>query len=88
MLQSLSKQTPQAESMLACEIPRREWNDQMDLLGYARRHGHRLPTSLLRDEGWSLENPSVQSLVDKIRNTGRTLRDHVGSELFRRPHGL
>ena len=60
----------------------------MDLLGYTRQHAHKLPTILLRDEGWSLENPKVQALIQKIRNTGRSLREHVGSELLWCTHGL
>jgi hypothetical protein len=55
----------------------------MDLIGYVKRRGQTIPTALLRDEGWSLENPRLQSLTSKIRATGRTLRDHVGFELFR-----
>ena len=46
----------------------------------ARRH--RVPTKLLRKEGWSLDSPSVQDLLEKIRKTGQPLRDYCGSPMY------
>ena len=39
---------------------------------------YEIPTRLLRDEGWSLEDPRVQSLLEKLRKTGSKLKDYCG----------
>jgi hypothetical protein len=64
--------------MAACEVPREHWNDRMDLRAFVSGRRHQVPTSLLRKEGWSLENPSVINLLDKIRCTGMPLKEYVG----------
>ncbi len=73
----------QTETMAACEVPREYWHDRMDLGTFVSGRRHRIPTRLLRNEGWSLEDPRVQALLDKLRNTGVPLRQHVGCEIYR-----
>lgn len=74
---------PDDEQMVACQVPRDRWNNNMDLIVYVNTAHHLIPTRLLRDEGWSLERTEVQNLIEKIRRSGQTLREYVGSEIFR-----
>jgi hypothetical protein len=70
------KDKPQdTETMAACEVPREHWHDCMDLTTFVSHRRYQIPTNLLRKEGWSLENPRVQSLLEKIRTGGIPLRD-------------
>lgn len=70
---------PASEAMSVASVPRDDWSDKMDLRRYVAPRRQQIPTQLLRDEGWSLENPGVQALLEKIRNTGVPLREYCGS---------
>jgi hypothetical protein len=67
------------EAMATCQVPREHWNDRMDLGAFVSRARYSIPTRLLRTEGWSLENPAVQALLEKIRTTGVPLSEFCGS---------
>jgi len=67
------------EVMHVCAVPRDDWDEHMNLLGYATTKRHSLPTNLLRDENWSIERPLLQGLMEKIRKSGVQLKDFIGS---------
>jgi Eco57I restriction-modification methylase len=68
---------PEKEMMGACEVPREYWNERMDLGAFVASRRHSVPTRLLRKEGWSLEDPRVLVLLEKIRNSGVPLKDYA-----------
>jgi hypothetical protein len=80
---SKKDQFPSDEEMVACEVPREKWDTNMDLIGYVNVSHHLIPTKLLRDEGWSLEIPVVQALLEKIRDTGVPLREYAKAKPLR-----
>ena len=69
---------PEAETMAACDVPREHWHDGLDLAAFAATRRHQIPTRLLRKQGWSLEDPRIQALLEKIRTTGTPLKDYAG----------
>jgi hypothetical protein len=42
-----------------------------------------LPVRFLREEGWSLQHPEVQRLVDKIRGAGKPLEQVINGRFYR-----
>jgi Eco57I restriction-modification methylase len=68
-----------AEAMAVCEVPREHWHDRLDLQAFVSRQRHRIPTRLLRKEGWSLEDPRIQTLFDRIRASFPQLSSVVGT---------
>lgn len=79
--QSIAAQSapPDGESLLACPVPREHWHERMDLGAFVKCRQFQVPTVLLRPEGWSLEDPRIQTLFEKIRSTGVPLREFCGS---------
>ena len=77
--------TPEGEELVACQVPRNIWSSNMDLIAYVNTSHHLIPTSLLRDEGWSLENPRIQELLEKIRTTGIPLKEYCRGDMYRGP---
>jgi len=73
---------PESEMVAACQVPREHWHDRMDLGGFVAGRRHPVPTRLLRKEGWSLDNPSIQDLLEKIRRTGQPLKEYCGSPVY------
>jgi hypothetical protein len=71
------------DTVVACEVSREHWHDRMDLGVFVASRRHRIPMSLLRKEGWSLENPAIQGLLEKIRTTGLPLREHAKAKPLR-----
>ena len=69
----------QNEAMHVCGVPRDDWDEHMNLVAYATAKRHSLPTNLLRDETWSIEDPRAQALLAKIRQTGVPLREILGT---------
>jgi hypothetical protein len=63
----------EGETLTACEVPREDWHDRMDLGAFVGKRKHPIPTRLLRKEGWSLEDPQALTLLEKIRTTGMPL---------------
>ncbi len=68
---------PETEAMAACDVPREHWHDRMNLGSFVASRRHPISTRLLRKEGWSLENPGIQSLLEKIRTTGLPLKEYA-----------
>jgi hypothetical protein len=82
----MGKEKPvETETMASCEVPRENWHDRMDLGAFVSGRRHHIPTRLLRKEGWSLENPRLQALLEKIRITGIPLKHYAG---YRPQRGL
>ena len=80
----IGKATPaEAETMAACEVPREHWHDRLDLGAFVSGRRHRIPTRLLRREGWSLENPRIQALLEKIRTSGVPLCEYAKAKPLR-----
>lgn len=78
------KETPsETEAMAACEVPREHWQDRLDLRAFVSERRHQIPTKLLRKEGWSLEDPRLQTLLERIRSTGVPLREYAGAKPLR-----
>ncbi len=73
------------EQMVACHVPRERWSSNMDLIAYVNAARHLFPTNLLRDEGWSLEDPRVQTLMEKLRLSGITLKEFCRGGVYRGP---
>jgi hypothetical protein len=65
------------ERMAACEVPREHWHDRMDLGAFVSGRRHHIPSRLLRKEGWSLEDPNVLALLEKIRRAGLPLKEYA-----------
>jgi transcriptional regulator with XRE-family HTH domain len=68
---------PPHESMLACPVPRESWNHRIDLSAFVEERHYMIPAKFLRDEGWSIESPEVQVLIEKICKTGKSLKEHT-----------
>ncbi|MBV9121945.1 MAG: Eco57I restriction-modification methylase domain-containing protein [Planctomycetes bacterium] len=74
------KQKPaEMETMAACEVAREQWNNRMDLEAFVLKRRHRIPTRFLRKEGWSIEDPRIQALFERIRRTCRPLSETIGT---------
>jgi hypothetical protein len=73
----------EAETMAACEVSRENWHDRINLSAFVSHRRYDIPTRLLRKEGWSLENPKIQLLLEKIRSTGIPLREFAGTKPLR-----
>ena len=69
---------PDVETTTVCSVPREHWDERMNLSDYVRPRRSTIPTRLLRDEGWSLEDPRAQDLLHKVRNGGETLASFLG----------
>ncbi len=67
-----------SETLRVCPIPR-EVLDGLKLAPYVEKHAFTVPTLLLKPEGWALEPPEVLQLFEKIKRSGRPLKEVVGS---------
>lgn len=70
---------PDGEEFAACMFPRDDYRVDMPIGPYVMANRKAIPGGLLRDAGWSLENPRVQQLLERIRNTGVPLKEFCGS---------
>ncbi len=57
----------------------------MELGAFIAPRRYPIPTRLLRDEGWSLEDPRVLTLLEKIRSTGVPLKEYCKADIYRGP---
>ena len=71
--------------MSACSVPREDWDETMDLTVFVESRQTRIPTGFLADSGWSLEDPGVQHLLTKVKETGASLAELCGGKLYRGP---
>ena len=65
-------------TLRVCPIPR-EALDEIKLTPFIEKHAFGVPTLLLKPQGWALEPPDVLRLFEKIKNSGKPLREVVGS---------
>jgi hypothetical protein len=72
-----NERTPDGEVMSASEVPREKWSERIPLAPLVASRRVRIPTSLLRKEGWSLEYPASLVLLEKIRNERVPLRSYL-----------
>jgi hypothetical protein len=71
------------EELTACVVPRADWDERMDLLGYVPPRRHSIPSRVLRNEGWLLEPLPVHRLLEKIRDRGTRLATYAGCKPYR-----
>ena len=57
----------------------------MDLGAFVYSHRRHIENGLLRREGWSLEDPRAQNLLEKLRNAGVALKNMFDSCIYRGP---
>ena len=74
-----------AEEWSTCAFPRGEYSDDREVFPYIRSHSTRSPTSLLQDNGCSLEDPRLQSLLAKLRAGNRIVKEVVPGGVNRGP---
>ena len=72
--------TPEGESLLACPVPRENWDERMDLGSFVAARQYKIPTRLMRDQGWSLEDPNIQFVVRKLACSRVPLDLYCGSK--------
>ena len=73
------------EKLSACEVPRDHWSDRMDLGAFVLSRRRQIATCVLRREGWSLEVPRAQDLLEKLRSAGTPLKEMFDSRVYRGP---
>ncbi|TAD80609.1 MAG: hypothetical protein EA001_00390 [Oscillatoriales cyanobacterium] len=62
-----------------CAVPR-EQLENLNLAQFVEREGYEIPRSRLSAAAWSLENPQVDALMQKIRSVGVPLVDFAGTK--------
>jgi hypothetical protein len=70
------------EGVRVCPVPR-EALDGLKLAPYVEKHTFGVPTLLLKPEGWALEPPEVLRLFEKIKHSGRPLKEVIGDVPYR-----
>jgi hypothetical protein len=70
------------ETFAACPFPRDDYRPNMPIAPYVVTHRKTIPTRLLRADGWTLEDPRVQVLMQKIRKAGSPLATTYGTRIF------
>jgi type I restriction-modification system DNA methylase subunit len=71
-----AEQPASHEVFSACIFPRADYKAETPIGPYVRAHSNIIPTALLREEAWSLEDPHIQRLLERIRLAGEPLKDH------------
>ncbi len=79
------EELPGNETFAACMFPRDGYRVDMAIGPYVMTHRSVIPSGLLREAGWSLEDPRVQRLLERIRDTGVPLKEFCGGKLYRGP---
>jgi type I restriction-modification system DNA methylase subunit len=79
--EELVKSEPQSP-VLVCPIPREKLSD-INLTQYIQQEGYTVPWSRFTGEAWSLEPPTVDELMQTIRNVGVPLKDFAGVKPYR-----
>lgn len=70
------------ETLRVCPVPR-EALDEIKLTPFVQKHAFTVPTLLLKPEGWALEPPEVLRLFEKIKQSGRPLKEVIGGVPYR-----
>lgn len=61
-------------SLRVCPVSR-DVLDDIKLTPFVEKHAFAVPTLLLKAEGWALEPPDVLRLFEKIKHSGKPLRE-------------
>nr|WP_199291492.1 MULTISPECIES: DNA methyltransferase [unclassified Limnothrix] len=72
----------ESQMVLVCAVPR-EQLEGLNLAQFVEREGYEIPRSRLSEAAWSLENPQVDALMQKIRSVGVPLVDFAGTKPYR-----
>jgi len=72
----------QTGTLRVCPVPR-DVLDDLKLAPFVEKQSFGVPTLLLKPEGWSLEPPEVLKLFEKIKTSGKPLKDFVGDVPYR-----
>jgi hypothetical protein len=70
--------SPPPATACVCAIPREQLRIE-DLSQQIAEVGFEVPQARLRADGWSLEPPKVDELIEKIRSKGAPLKSYVGA---------
>ena len=81
-------ETESKDRVLVCRFPREEYDSYEPIGPYIAAKADRIPLNGLNENGWSLENPAVQQLLEKLRNCGDELRKIAGSPMYGVKTGL
>ena len=71
----------ESQMVLVCAVPR-EQLEGLNLAQFVEREGYEIPRSRLSEAAWSLENPQVDALMQKIRSVGVPLVDFAGTKPY------
>ena len=71
----------ESQMVLVCAVPR-EQLEGLNLAQFVEREGYEIPRSRLSAAAWSLENPQVDALMQKIRSVGVPLVDFAGTKPY------
>src|SRR5262249_53299043 len=74
--------------VLVCRFPREEYDPYEPIGPYIAAKAERVPLYGLNENGWSLENPAVQELLEKLLNSGDELRKIAGPPIYGVKTGL
>jgi hypothetical protein len=70
------------DTALACRFPREDYDPYQPIGSYVATKAERVPIAGFSEDGWSLENPAVQELLKKLRNSGEELRKLAGPPMY------
>lgn len=63
------------EAVFVVSMPRSDYSPELPISPYVAARRQPLSTALLRPEGWSLEDPRIQKVMEKIRGVGVPLKE-------------
>lgn len=80
---TVRRQAPEPEHrVFVTQYPREELGKDL-VANYVDAHRFPMPQSALRPEGWTLERPEVQALLQKLRERGTPLGEYTGTKPYR-----
>ncbi|MCG9886521.1 MAG: Eco57I restriction-modification methylase domain-containing protein [Cyanobacteria bacterium] len=71
-----------SSTVRVCAVPREELGN-LNLPKFVEEEGYEIPRSRLSSAAWSLENPQVEALMQKIRQVGVPLTEFAGTKPYR-----
>ena len=74
---------PDGQTFAACPLPRDDYDPEMSVGRYVAEHATHIPVALLRDDAWTLDDPRIQDLGDRIQKTGVPLAEYCGGPPLR-----
>jgi hypothetical protein len=67
------------EAFAACEFPRDDYRPDVPIGPYIVSHSKTIALTMLRDEAWTLDDPRIQRLLERIRRSGVPLKEFCKS---------